>query len=166
MLFDEFGRLMRDVEVDAIYSALFHFEIDRSGHDIPWCEFRALIMGRHEACAVRQFEDAAFTPYRFRNQKRFGMCMIEAGRMKLDEFHISHPATGAPAHGNTIAGGGVRISGVEVNLAGATGCHDDMACRNGHDLTAQGIEYVGTEASILRFTKFCGRYQINRIVVF
>jgi len=59
------------------------------------------------------------------------MGMVEAGGMKLDEFHVSYPATGAPAHGNAITGRGVRIGRVEVNLAGATGCHDDMACRDG-----------------------------------
>ncbi len=41
--------------------------------------------------------------------------------MKLHEFHISHPATGSPGHGNTVAGRGVRIGGVKINLAGTAG---------------------------------------------
>ena len=47
------------------------------------------------------------------------MRMIEAGRVKLDEFHVGNATTGTPGHGDPVAGGGVRIGRVQIDLAGA-----------------------------------------------
>ena len=45
--------------------------------------------------------------------------------MKLVELHIGDPTTGAPGHSDAVAGGAVRVAGVEINLAGASRCQDD-----------------------------------------
>jgi hypothetical protein len=47
--------------------------------------------------------------------------------VKLDKFHVCHATTGAPGHGDAIAGGTVGIAGVEVDLAGTAGGEDDLA---------------------------------------
>jgi len=69
MLSDERGRLVRDIEVDAVEAVFFHLEVDRSRDNIARREFGAFIVRRHEARAVRQFQDAAFAAHRLRNQK-------------------------------------------------------------------------------------------------
>ena len=65
----KFDRLVRDVQIDAIQPALLHFEVYRPGHDVARSEFSALIVPRHEACAVRQFQDAALATHRLTDQK-------------------------------------------------------------------------------------------------
>ena len=47
------------------------------------------------------------------------MWVIEAGGMKLHEFHVYHPATGSPRNSDAIASGNVRITGIQINPAGA-----------------------------------------------
>ena len=42
--------------------------------------------------------------------------------MKLVEFHIGHPASGAPGHSDAVAASAVRIAGVEIRFAGPPGC--------------------------------------------
>ncbi|MNJ77266.1 hypothetical protein D3C77_747210 [compost metagenome] len=52
MAADEVGRLVADVQVDAVDAQTFHFVIYRAGHDIAWRQFLAWIEARHEAFAV------------------------------------------------------------------------------------------------------------------
>ena len=47
--------------------------------------------------------------------------------MELDELHVGDPAAGAPGHGDAVAGGGVGVAGVQVDLAGAAGGQHDAA---------------------------------------
>ena len=50
--------------------------------------------------------------------------------MELIEFHIGCAAACAPGHSDAVATGSVRIGGVEVRLAGSTGCQSDKLAFN------------------------------------
>jgi hypothetical protein len=52
MTTDEFLALVRNIEIDAVQTALFHFEVDGAGDDITRREFGALVVLRHEAGAI------------------------------------------------------------------------------------------------------------------
>ena len=47
--------------------------------------------------------------------------MIQAGRVKLHKFHIGNFTTRAPGHGYAVAGTYIRVTCIQVNLAGPTG---------------------------------------------
>ena len=67
---DEFLALVGDVQIDAIQTALLHFEVDGASDDVTRREFGAVVMPRHEAGAIRQTEQAAFAAHRFGDQER------------------------------------------------------------------------------------------------
>ena len=123
------SRLVRDVEIDAIQAALFHFEVDGPGDHVARRQFGALIVRGHEAGAVGQLEQAAFAAHRLGDQEGLGVRVVQAGGVKLDEFHVGDPATGAPAHGDAVARRDVGIGGVEINLACAARGQRDMSGR-------------------------------------
>jgi hypothetical protein len=56
--------------------------------------------------------------------------------MKLDELHIGNTATCSPAHCDAVACRGIRISRVQINLAGSSGRKDGIARRNRDDFIA------------------------------
>jgi hypothetical protein len=102
----------------------------------------ALVVGRHEAGAGgsarsgRQLEQAAFAAHRFADQEGLGVGVVQAGRVELDEFHIGDAAAGAPGHRDTVAGGGVGVGRVQVDLAGAAGGQHGVVGGEGDDLAA------------------------------
>ena len=107
---------MRDIEVNEIQAAFFHFKVDGTGNDIAGCQLGARIVLRHEALAgfafFRQAEKATFTANGFGNQIRFGGRVIQTGRVKLDKFHIGDAAAGTPAHRHPVTGGHVGVGGI------------------------------------------------------
>ncbi len=121
VLFDKVSRFVADIEEQAVGTDAFHLMVDGAGDDIPWCQFGAFIEALHKALAVGQQQLATFAAHRFGNQERLGLRVIQAGRVELVEFHIGDAATGAPGHGDAIAGSAVRVAGVQIHLAGATG---------------------------------------------
>ena len=128
--FRKVGRLVRDVEIDAVQAAFFHLEVDGAGDDVARRQFGARVVLRHEA--VRRpagAEMPAFAAHRLGDQKGFGVGVVKAGRVELDEFHVGHPAAGAPGHGDAVAGRRIGIGGVEIDLAGATGGQHRMLAR-------------------------------------
>jgi hypothetical protein len=127
---DEFRRLVGDVEIDAVEAALLHFEVDRARHHVARRQFGAFVVFRHEAAAVRQAQQRALAAHRLGDQERLGVRVIQAGGMKLHEFQVGDPATGAPGHGDAVAGGRIRVGGVEEHLAGAAGGQHGVAGGN------------------------------------
>ena len=55
------------------------------------------------------------------DQEGLGVRVVQAGRVELDELHVRHAAAGAPCHRDAVAGRGVGIGRVQVDLAGAAG---------------------------------------------
>jgi len=61
---NEILALMGDIEENAIEATLFHLEVDGTSNDIARRQFCAIIMLRHEAGAIGQAKQTAFTPHR------------------------------------------------------------------------------------------------------
>ena len=127
---------------------LLHLVVDGAGDDVARRQFGARIVLGHEARAVGQAQDAAFAAHRLGDQERLGVRVIEAGRMELDELHVGDAAAGAPGHGDAVAGRGVGIGGVEVDLAGAAGGEHGMAGAEGDHPVAVAVEHIGAEAAV------------------
>ena len=120
----------------------------------------------HEACAIGQFQDTAFAAHRLGNQERFCVRVVQAGRVELDEFHVSHAASGAPAHRDAVAGGSVRVGGVEINFTRAAGRQDGVVRGDGVDFIAQAVERVSAMAAVVPVTDFVAGDQVDGDVVF
>lgn len=109
---------------------------------------------------------AAFAAYRFGDQKRFCLRMVEAGRVKLDEFHVGDAAASAPAHGDAVAGGDIRVAGVQVDLARAAGGEHGKAAGDGDDLVGVAIQNIAAEALIVIESQLVAGDQVDRDMVF
>lgn len=111
----------------------------------------------HERFPVLAEKDPAFTPEGFRDEKRFGLRMIENGGMKLNEFHIGHHDAGPPGHCHAIAGRHVGIAGVEIDFAAAAGRQDDTVRAVGEDFALLLVERVDAGATV-----FSGEPELRR----
>ena len=106
----------------------------------------------HEGAAAFQLQDSPFAPYGLADQERFGIRMVQAGRVKLHEFHIGDPGARPVGHRDPVSGGDVGIGRDEVHLAGPAGRQDDEFCPEGVDFIVENIQDVSPEALIgLRF---------------
>ena len=81
--------------------------------------------------------------------------------MKLHELHVGHPATGAPGHGDAIPSGDVRVTGIEVDLAGPAGGNDHEAGEQGLDLAAGLVEDIGPQTAVELEAQLARAKQIN-----
>jgi hypothetical protein len=54
--------------------------------------------------------------------------------MKLNELHIPYPAARTPGHGNAIAGSGIGVAGIAVNLTDTARCQYDGLRGNGFNV--------------------------------
>ena len=77
--------------------------------------------------------------------------------MKLDEFHVCHAAARSPSHGDAVAGGGVGIGGIEVNLAGAPGRQHRVLRANGADRACYAIQHISAVAAVALLTGVSGQ---------
>src|SRR5271163_227511 len=92
--------------------------------------------------------------------------MVQAGGMKLAEFHIGHAASGAPSHRDSVARGAFGVGGVEVSAAGSAGCQNHGARRQSDHSPGGRIKHVSTHAAGLSNTRFGMTDQIDGNVVF
>ena len=157
---------MRDIEKDALASAPFHLRVDRPGDNVARSEFPLRMMLLHEASALCIEQNAAFAAHGLRDEKRLGLGMVKAGRMELDELHVRNQRPGAPCHRHSVAGGDIRIRGIEIDLTASAGCeHVDIASQSLH-LTAALVEHIHAHTAVLhRITKFSRGQEINRHVI-
>jgi hypothetical protein len=128
-------------------------------------------MRRHEAAAGsgagagagRQPEQAAFTAHRFTYQEGLGIRVVQAGRMELDELHVGDPAAGTPCHRDAVAGRGVGVGGVQVDLAGAACRQHRVAGGDGDDPAVLYVLHIHADAAAV----VAGRPdQVDRNVLF
>ena len=166
MFLDKGERLMGDVKIDAIQAAFFHFEVNGTGHNVTRRKFGACVVRGHEAGTVGQSQDAAFTAHGFRNQKRLRMRVIQAGGMELDELHVGNAAAGTPAHGNAIPGGGVRIGGVQIDLARASGGKHHMVGSDRFHAAACFVQTIQAKTPVAGQAQFARGNQVHRHMVF
>ena len=106
---DELRRAVRDVQIHAVLTGALHLVVDGAGDDVSGRELAELMEAVHEALAVFQREHTAFAAHRFRDQKRLGVGVEQAGRVELVELHVADAATRPPGHGDAVAGGAVWI---------------------------------------------------------
>ncbi len=94
------------------------------------------------------------------------MRMIQTGGVKLDELHVGHPAAGAPGHGDAVAGGAVRIAGIEVNPAGAAGCQYHESGGAYFDLAGMPVQHISAQAAVATQTQLAAGNQIDGAALF
>src|SRR5579859_1986849 len=94
------------------------------------------------------------------------MGVVQAGGVELHELQVPHAATGAPGHGDAVAGGTVRVAGVEVNLVGATGGQHHVAGRHGLHFLLPAVQEIGAVAARLRQAELGGGDEVHGDVVF
>ena len=82
--------------------------------------------------------------------------------MELDELHVGNPATCSPGHGDTVAGRGVRVGRIEIDLAGTSGRDQRIGGPHGDDLAVAAIKNIGTKAALLLAAKFVAGNQVDR----
>src|SRR3954469_12775220 len=150
MLAQEFCGLMADVEIDAVQTAFLHLKIDCPGHYVARRKFRALVVRGHEAGTVRKPKNSTFSPDGFGDQEGFGMGVIEASWVKLDEFHVLDAAAGAPAHRDTISGRRVGIRRIEIDFSGSARRQNDLICGHGLDATGLAIKAIDADTTPVR----------------
>ena len=147
-------------------SAPLHLAVDGAGHHIPGRQRFERMIPVHELVSRDRFQYPAFAAHRLADQKGLGLGMVEAGGMKLDEFHVGHPCPGTIGHGHAVAGGNVRIGCIEIDLAAAArGQEDDRRGERFHP-PAAFFEHVNALAPIdPLFSQFLGGDQIDGKVI-
>ncbi len=136
---DEVLGLMADIQKDAVVTGLFEFGVDGPGHHVPEGQILQGVVFGHEGRAVFIHENPAFAPHCFGNEEIFGLGVVQTGGVKLDEFHVGNVGPGPVGDGHPVAGGDIRVAGIEIDLAGATGGQQDDGGNEGVDLT--GVRY-------------------------
>ena len=76
MMLEEFGRLVGDVEEDAVHAVAFHLEVDGPGDDVAGGQFGARVVVGHEAGAIGQTQDGAFATHRFGDEEGLGIRVV------------------------------------------------------------------------------------------
>ncbi len=94
------------------------------------------------------------------------MRVIEAGGMELDKLHVFHAATCAPAHGDAVTGRNIRVGGIEVDFACATGSQYRIGCQDGFHPVTLLVVNVGAPAALVCVSWVFLGDQIDRDVFF
>jgi hypothetical protein len=127
----------------------FQFRVDGTGHHIPAGQVFLPVVALHERVAVGIDQAPPFAAHRLGDEKILGGRMIEAGGVELDELQVGHGGTGPVAHGNAVAGGDVRVAGVQIDLSGTAGGQQGDAGAKGQDPGRLAIQHIGAAAVIL-----------------
>ena len=145
---------MAGVEPDMVEAVFFHLEVDGAGDDVARRQFQALIVRGHEPCAhavrrvcVGQREVGALAAQRLGDEETAFLRVVEASGMELDELHVADTAARAPGHRDAVAGGGLGVAGVAVDLAHAACGQHHGAGGQGLDAAAVHVERVHTVAA-------------------
>jgi hypothetical protein len=144
------------VEPDMVDTVLLHLEVDRAGDDVAWRQFGARVVAVHEALTEalaiavldRQQQVRALAAQRLGDQETAFLRVVQAGRVELDELHVADAAAGTPGHRDAVAGGGVGVARVAVDLADAAGRHHHGG--RGQGLDAPGVDVQGIDAIAAR----------------
>ena len=160
-----------NIQIDTACPGFLDFRIDRSGHDISWCEGAPFIVIEGKVLTFVVQQHSALSPQGLRNEEGSSLragCggIVEAGWVELDEFHVRDAGTCSPGHGNAIAGSGVWVCRVKVDLSAATcgknhpvGTHDTY-------FTGGLFQNVGADNAIFSdATELIGSYEVNRHVI-
>ena len=75
--------------------------------------------------------------------------MVETSGMELNELHVGDGSAGAICHGHAVAGGDIRIGGIEINFSAAAGGQQRYGSGEGLDLASRFIEDVNAQTAIV-----------------
>jgi hypothetical protein len=139
---------VRDVQQHVIGPGALHDAVDGPGDDVAGRERPERMDVLHELDAVHRFEHAPLAADGFADEKRLGLGMIQAGRMKLDELHVGDRHARAVGHGNAVSGGDVRVGGVEIHLAAAPRGQHGHAGGKRLDLAGGFVEDIRPHATV------------------
>ena len=148
VLLDERRRLVADIQVQAVGAEALHLVVDGARDDVARGEVGARVETLHEGLAVRQQQLRALATQCLRDQEGFRLAVVQAGRMKLHELHVRHPAAGAPRHRDAVAGGDIRVAGVQVDLARSAGGERGEARAEGTYAVALDVQQIGAETGL------------------
>ena len=146
--------LVCDVQVDAVCTKALHLVINRTRDNIARCQLGSAVMRGHETGAIGQQQTAPFTAHGFADQERFGLGVVEACGMKLNEFHIAHTAARSPSGGDAIPRRRVWVGGVQIHLAGAAGGQNGVRGLEGQDTIVLRVQSVKPQAA----RRFCAHF--------
>jgi hypothetical protein len=108
------------VQQHAVIARALELGVDGPGHHIPRGQLGALVVVGHEPrTRGLQPELAALAAQGLADQERFGVGVIQAGRVELHELHVRHRCPRPVGAGHAVAGGHVRVGRVQVDLADA-----------------------------------------------
>ncbi len=142
------GVLVRDVQHHAFRARFLHLGVDGAGHDVARGEVGHGMIAFHERFAVLAPQNAALPAHGLADQKRFGLRMIQAGGMKLDELHVRHAGARPIRHRHAVAAGDVGIGRVEIHLARtARGQERDLRGKHFHHGPLL-VQRVATQATV------------------
>src|SRR5258705_4239128 len=93
--------------------------------------------------------------------------MIQARGVELHEFHVRDSAAGAISHRDPVAGGDVRIGGVEVSFAATTSGEERHGSGEGFNFSGGLIQNVNSEATVIAdISQLLGRDEIDGEMIF
>ena len=107
------------------------------------------------------FSRPPLAPDRFRDQKGFGVGVIQACWVELIEFHVRDTASCPPRHGNPVSGGTVRIRCIAIGLGGTTGSNHRESCPEQLHMVVFKIQDIGTDTSVSRQRQFAIGDQVD-----
>ena len=145
----------RGVQPHVVEAVLLHLEVDRARDDVARRQLGPRIVRRHEPPALgharsgdRQLQQRALAAQRLGDEEAALLRVVQAGRVELDELHVADAAAGTPCHRDAVAGGGVGVAGVAVDLADAAGGQHHRG--GGQRLDARSIDVERIDAVAAR----------------
>jgi hypothetical protein len=139
---------MGGIEPYVVEAALLHLEVDRPGDDVARRQLQARVVRRHEARPVWQGQVRAFAAERLGDQEAALSGVIQAGRVELDELHVRDPTARAPGHGDPVAGRGIGIRRVAVDLPNTASREHDSGGRERLNPLVVDVEGVHAVAAV------------------
>ena len=85
--------------------------------------------------------------------------------MELDELHVADAATGAPGGSDAVAGGGVGIGRVQIDLARAAGGQNGVCRAEGEHVATLHIQRISAVALVAGALELAVGDQVNQHVV-
>ena len=111
--------LVADVQMDIVKPVALNLRIIGARHDIARRKLCAFVIIGHIAMpGFGIFQYTAFAAHCLGNEEVFHLKIVQAGRVKLHEFHIRYAAARAPRHRNAITRRPAWCGGIEIGPSG------------------------------------------------
>ncbi len=142
------GRLVGDVEKNAIRTGGLHLRINAAGDSVAGGKVAAFIILLHERLPLLVDQNPPFAANRLGDKKILRLPVEEAGRVKLDKLHVGHLGTSPVGHSHTVAGGNIWIGCIQIDLAAAPRTQHRHPGPMRLNIAGQSIQDIGAETAI------------------